>query len=109
MEAAPEGDERGPSGGNLRELHRRLDRLGSGVRQEEPVVDPGPGVREALGEPPMELEPRLVIDDVLLEVDPARRLGADRLDHSRMRVTGVRDTDAARVVEVTLAVGRLNP
>ncbi len=109
VEAAAERDERRPPRRDLRELHGRLDRLGARVGQEEAVGRIGPWVGESLRQPSVQLEPGLVVDDVLLEVDAARRLLGDGRHHAGMGVARVGDADAAGVVEVALPVGRLDP
>ena len=109
METAAECDHQRAARRDLGQLHGRLDRLGPGVREEEAVGRIGPGIREALRQPAVQLETRLVIDDVLLEVDAARGLLGDRGHNARMGVSGVHDADAARVVEVARAVDRLDP
>ena len=104
VEAAAEGDDRRPMGGDLGQLHGGLDGLGAGVGQEQTDVVIGAGVREVARQALVELEAGLVVQDVLLGVDdPARLLGDGRRD-PRVGVAGVRDPDPARVVEVAIAV-----
>ena len=109
VEAAPEGDDPRPPRRVLRQLDGRLDRLRAGVRQEEtrglPVAQAREGARQAL----VELEARLVVEDVLLGVDDPRGLLCDRCGNARMGMAGVRDADPAGVVQVSLTVDRLDP
>ncbi len=109
VEAAAEGDDPRPPGGVLGQLDGRLDRLRPGVREEEPgllpVAQAGEGARQAL----VQLEAGLVVQDVLLGVDDLAGLLGDRRRDARMGVAGVRDPDPAGVVEVALAVDRLDP
>ena len=65
-----------------------------------PQPSPGRSSRQPVVEP----QARLVVHDVLLAVEELRRLRLDRRDDPRMGVTGVRDADPRRVVEVALAV-----
>ena len=57
------------------------------------------------GQPPGQLGQAGVAVDVDLGVDEPGRLGLDGLHHVRVAVAGARDRDAAREVEVLLAVG----
>ena len=57
----------------------------------------------------MELEPGLVVDDVLLEVDAAGGLLGDGGRDAGVGMAGVRHPDAARVVEIAFAVDGLDP
>ena len=109
VEAAAERDERRPAGRDLGELHGGLDGLGARVREEQPVLGPRHRVREAVGQAAMQLQAGLVVDDVLLEVDPARRLLGDGRNDARMGVARVGYPDAAGVIEVALPVGRFDP
>ena len=110
VEAAAERDDQRPARRDLGQLDGRLDRLGPGVREEEAVGSSSVrGFGKCSRQPRVQLETGLVVDDVLLEVDAARGLLGDRGRDARMGVAGVRDADAARVVEVALAVDRLDP
>ncbi len=109
VESAAERDHGRASRHHFGQLHRGLDRLRAGVREEETVGRIGLRIREALRQPSMQLEPGLVVDDVLLKMNALRRLLSDGGHHPGMGVPGVRHPDAARVVEVALAIGRRQP
>ena len=109
VEAPAKRDERGSVGRDLRQLHGCFDRLGPGIGQEEAVVDAGLRVGKALRQAPVQLEPGLVVDDVLLEVNATRGLLADGRHNPRVSVAGVGDADSARVVEVAGPIDRLDP
>src|SRR5256885_9004413 len=53
--------------------------------------------------------PGLVVDDVLLGMDDLGRLAGDGRDDLGVGVAGVGHADAARVIEVALAVDRREP
>ena len=109
VEAAAEGDDPRPPRGVLGQLDRRLDRLRPGVREEEPGLLPVPQAGEGARQALVQLQPGLVVEDVLLGVDDLAGLLGDRGRDARVGVTGVRDPDPAGVVEVALAVDRLDP
>jgi hypothetical protein len=104
VEAAPEGDDRRPVCRDLRQLDRRLDGLSPGIRQEQADVVVGRRVREVTGQPLVDLEARLVVEDVLLGVDDLRSLLGNGRRHAGMGMPGVRDPDPAGVVEIPIAV-----
>ena len=94
VEAAAERDDQRPSSGDLGQLDRRLDRLGTRVGEEERYRIIGHrGPREIPRETCVQLEPGLVVHDVLLRMDDPRRLIGDRGGHPRMRMPGARDRD----------------
>jgi hypothetical protein len=73
VEAVAEGDDRRASGRDPRELDGRLDRLRARVREERL---PRPA-RQQTGEPLVQAQACLVVDDVLLAVEEAGGLGLD--------------------------------
>ena len=81
---AAERDERRSPRRDLRELH------GASIASApswtgRAVGGIGPWVGESLRQPSVQLEPGLVVDDVLLEVDAARRLLGDGAPRAVMR------------------------
>ena len=68
------------------------------------MARPAGGGRDA-----REPQPGLVVEDVLLAVDEARRLCRDGRSDPRVGMAGVRDADAGRVVEESLAGARDEP
>ena len=105
VEAPLEHDRVRPAGRLLGELDRALGRLGARVRKEEPVDAVGRDLGELVGEL---LEQGMAIH-VHLRVDELRRLLLDRGDDLRVAVTGARDRDARREVEVLPSIGGRHP
>ena len=89
----------------LRQLHRRLGDLGTGVRVEERVD----ARRRDLGESRRQRLEQIVGVAVDLRVDEPFRLALDGGDDMRVRVPGRGDGDAGREIEVLLPVGREDP
>ena len=113
VKTAAKRDHQRTSRRDLGELDRGLDRLGARVRQEQAnrLAADGPvdRAREVARQPLMQLQPGLVIEDVLLQVDTQGRLVGDGRRDSRMCMTGVRNRDPRREIEIALAVNRLDP
>ena len=103
--AVAEREDGRSSGGDPRQLDRRLDRFGARVRQERLPRSAG----QEPAKPVVEPQPGLVVQDVLLAVEQLRRLRGDGRGDPRMGVPGVRDADPGRVVEVALAVAGDQP
>jgi hypothetical protein len=112
VEAAVEDDDRGPAGGRAGDLDRVLDRFRAAVQQDRllgwVVVGPGrayaaPAARRELGEPPADLDVRLVAPDHEALIQVAVDLLVDRGDDGRLAVPEVHAADPAREVEVLLA------
>jgi hypothetical protein len=85
VKPSAEGDYERPARGDLGQLDRGFDRLGSRIGQEQADRLPiGCRAREELRQPFVQLEPRLVVDDVLLGVHHLRRLLCDRGHDARV-------------------------
>ena len=95
------GDQARPAGRRARELHRRVDRLGAGAREEHRVEPARQALRERLGEHPGER--RVVELHAVDEVRGERRL--QHLAHVGVVVAEAREALAGVEVEVGAAGG----
>ena len=96
-------DHRGAAGRRARDLHRVLDRLGARVDEDRALL--AAAARRELGEPPADLDVRLVDADHEALVEVAVGLLLDRLDdRRRCRWPGVLAADPAGEVDERAAV-----
>mmetsp|Transcript_71559 Transcript_71559/g.186521 ORF Transcript_71559/g.186521 Transcript_71559/m.186521 type:complete len:278 (+) Transcript_71559:873-1706(+) len=100
--AAQERDHRVPARGLPRQAEGALDRLGTGVREEERVQARGHHRAQAIDEPVH----GVAVVDGLLSVHDARRLLLHGSYHGRVAVPRRDDADAGGCVEVAPAVHR---
>ena len=101
VEAAVAGDQPRPAGRRARELHRRVDRLGAGAREEHGVEPARQALRERLGE---HAGQRRVVDlHAVDQVRGERRL--QHLAHVGMVVAEAREALAGVEVEIRAPVG----
>ena len=106
VEAVLEDDDRGPAGRGARDLDGVLDRLCAGVDEDRLLALAGAG--RVLGEPPADLDVRLVGADHEALVQEAVDLLVDRGDDRREAVARVLAGDPAREVQIDGAVRRLD-
>ena len=106
MEAVLEDDDRRPAGRGARDLDGVLDRLRAGVDEDRLLALAG--ARRVLGEPPTDLDVRLVGADHEALVQEAVNLLVDRGDDRREPVARVLAGDPAGEVQIDGAVRRLD-